>query len=594
MVNKNLWGLQNCSVLRFEKLSSAKSMSLLLFPTLLGRTLKLLGLVALACGQIAALAAEDLSVPGVAGIRVVAFTPDPLQNESDPVNKPWSSFSSPFQALGQGTHINLIIPSPSGGFVSPAPGDEPEVGKVLKVVDSRGKDLTMPRIHQFMGNEWPMEARISDLRVAGDGSSAIVTLFAPQTPTPGAGRIDLSAEVTLKHCPETKEFKAPGVKLRSEGAFQMGPIKLTVGEVKSFEHHGRQAEVLGFETTDACENLRAIELQADGKTLKTIDAQSVPNRNRAGSRKSFFCSIKGLPDQVDVVASFYQDFDKPNLITFPVTVSAGLGLTAGEDGEATLSKVGPEDTLVTVAGLEIVDPSIARRVNSGRRIRGTTIALTLVREDGGMIKIDPKQSKIGEVTDSAGKDLTAPIADVGNEGEKILPRFGDAMVSEEGTSAGIEIELPQAPSSGSNNFRFSASIALLCCDETVEFKATPTNLNTTGAKFEAGPFRFEVVAPEAVGEKDRRQPCKIRMKTRRDLKEIKQVTLKVDGRILVARSMGRGLTNGETDVMWTIPELDKLPASAELVVTVYKDLKSPKTVMVPVEGTIGLGLPAQR
>ena len=35
-------------------------------------------------------------------------------------------------------------------------------------------------------------------------------------------------------------------------------------------------------------------------------------------------------------------------------------------------------------------------------------------------------------------------------------------------------------------------------------------------------------------------------------------------------------------------------ASAEVVVTVYKDLKNLKAVTVPVEGTIGLGLPPQR
>jgi hypothetical protein len=401
--------------------------------------------------------------------------------------------------------------------------------------------------------------------------------------------------VTLKHCPETEEFKAAGVNLRREGtSFQLGPIKLTVGELSSFEHHGRPAEVLKFHTTDACDNLRAIELQADGKTLRTIDAQSAPLRKGADPLRTFYCGIKGLPDQVDVVASFYRDFDKPRSITIPVAVSAGLGLAAGADGEAPLSKVGPEDPWVTVAGFEIVDPSVARRVNNGRRIHGTTIALTLVRADGGIIKFDPERSRIGKVTDSTGKDLTIPFPDVGNEGAEILPRFGAAMAAEEGTSVGIEIEVPQAPSPGSNHYRFSASIALLCCDETVEFKATPADLNTIGAKFEAGPFRFEVVAPEAVGEKDQRQPCKIRMKTRRDPGEIKQVTLKVEDRILVARSMGRGLANGETDVLWTISELDKLPASAELVVSVYKDLKSPKTVMVPVEGTIGLGLPPQR
>ena len=50
---------------------------------------------------------------------------------------------------------------------------------------------------------------------------------------------------------------------------------------------------------------------------------------------------------------------------------------------------------------------------------------------------------------------------------------------------------------------------------TVEFKATPADLNITGAKFEAGPFHFEVKAPETAGKGDRRQPCGIEMKTRR-------------------------------------------------------------------------------
>ena len=40
----------------------------------------------------------------------------------------------------------------------------------------------------------------------------------------------------------------------------------------------------------------------------------------------------------------------------------------------------------------------------------------------------------------------------------------------------------------------------------------------------------------------------------------------------------------ENEAVWATPGLDKLPASAEVVVTVYRDQKHPKTVMVPVEG----------
>jgi hypothetical protein len=170
---------------------------------------------------------------------------------------------------------------------------------------------------------------------------------------------------------------------------------------------------------------------------------------------------------VDVVAVLYEGHDKPETLTIPIAVTAGLGLTAGENGDPPLATVGPEDPRVTVAGFGSVDPANLRLMPDTNRLYGTTVALTVERAGGGMIKLDPAQCKIEQAIDSMGKDLTTPRADEREDGRMFHPSFRGPLIAQEGTSAGVEILLPQPPSRGSNSVRFRASIALLCIDETV-------------------------------------------------------------------------------------------------------------------------------
>lgn len=548
---------------------------------------------ALAAGAIAAGAPP---IPKIVGIRVVAFTPEPLLNENDPVNRPWP-FNSDYQPLAQGTTVEVLIPCPSGGFITPEDDgeEEPRIGKILKAVDSRGKDLTAPRVHQIEGNPWPVEAAVRGVEVTDDGSAAVVSLFVPQTPTPGAGSIDLRAEVTLKHCPKTEEVKAAGVNLRRKGSkIRLGSVELEVGEIEPFENGGRKMEYVTLQTLDETDALRAIELQSNGRTLRALDLSSLRLSSQPDNPRSIICRLQDLPEQVDLVASFYQDIDKPASMSIPIALTAGLGLAAGKAGEAPLAKAGPEDPLVTVAGFAIADSSIPAENRCSYQWHGTTIALTLVRAGGGIVRIDPEQSKIVQFTDSTGKDLTTPIVDEARKGGKILAGWGDPKIAEGGVSAGLEIEVPQAPAPGADRVNFSATIALLCSDGTAEFKAAPAGLNVRGKKFEAGPFRFEVTDPKTTGKGDRRQPCKIEMTTRSDLRGIQQVALKAGERTYEASRLMSSRTGEEYQAVWEFPGLDELPASAEIVVTVEKDRDHPKTVMVPVEGSIGLGLPPQR
>lgn len=555
------------------------------------RILLALPAFALAAG---AAAAEAPPVPKVVGIRVVAFTPEPILNERDPVNRP-RSFTSDFQPLAQGTTVEVLIPCPAGGFLEPDEDEQRPNGKILKAVDSRGKDLTTPRVHRIEDKTWPVEAAVREVRITDDGAAAAVSLFVPQTPTPGAGSIDLRAEVTLKHCPKTREFKAAGANLWQKGSsIQLGPVSLKVVKIEASEKQDGEMEYATLETRDPIGTLRALELQADGKTLRSIDLSYSRIGNRSDPSRTIYCRLKGLPDRVDVVASFYEEIDKPASLSVPIAITAGLGLAAGKDGEAPLAKVGPEDPLVTVAGFGIVDSTIQPRARASFKPHGTRIALTLVRADGGIVRFDPEQSKIVAVTDSTGKDLTTPVPNEEYESGKISSRWGKPVIADGGVSAGLEIEVPHAPAAGADRVRFSATIALLCSDGTAEFKAAPAGLNVRGKKFEAGPFRFEVTEPEATGKGDRRRPCGIGMKTLRDLAEIKQVTLKAGDRTFEARRSFSSRTGEESETVWEFPGLDQLPASAELVVTVEKNRDRPKTVMVPVEGSIGLGLPPQR
>ncbi len=551
--------------------------------TRLARILPPLTLAVLACGSITARAADDPPAPRIAGFRVVAFTPDPIQNERAPVNRPWS-FASPYQALYQGTHVHLLVPGPAGGFVDGDAG----TGRIFKAVDSRGKDLAQPRVHRVQGMEWPVEAAMTETLIAGDGSSALVTLFVPQTATPGAGIIDLSGEVTLNHCAKVRQVKASAVNIRQVGtSFQLGPLTLKVDEPNSFEHQGRKLTYMGLESPDPCPSVQRMELQNAGKTLRSL--------NISYPRDRFSCDLEGLPEQVDVVASLYEDRDKPQTLTFPFTATLGLGLTAGEDAKPPVSSVGPEEPLVTLAGFEIWDPSIFEQMPYEGRKHGTSIALTIVRAAGGMMKFDLAQCRIEQATDSTGNDLATPRKVESADGFKLGAGFGRPEVAGEGTSAGIILELPQPPSPGSHGIHFKANLTLLCCDETVEHKAPKIDLTKAGTKFEAGPYRFEVTRPEESGEGDRRRPCGIKMsypKAAGD--QIKQVVLKVGDQTFVAESGGQSVINNEGQTDYSVPGLAKLPASAEVVVTIYKDLKNLKAVTVPVEGTIGLGLPPQR
>ena len=557
------------------------------------RFLLVLPAYALAAG---AMAAGAPPVPKIAGIRVVAFTPEPLLNENDPVNRPWP-FNSDYQPLCQGTSVDVLIPCPAGGFLPPEDDDEegPQVGRILKAVDSRGKDLTAPRVHQIEGNPWPVEAAIREVQVTDDGSAAVVTLFMPQTPTPGAGSIDLQAEVTLRHCPKTEEVRAAGVNLRRKGTrIRLGAVELEVGGIKSYEDEGRRREYMTLETRDDIGALRAIELQSEGRTLRALDLSSLRLSGGRDPSRRIVCGLGGLPEQVDLVASFYQDIDKSASMDIPIVLTAGLGLAAGKDGEAPLAKVGPEDPLVTVAGFEIADSTIPAEMRCSFQWHGTTLALTLVRADGGIVGIDPDKSRIVEFTDSTGRDLTTPIIRQEPDRRRIVAGFGESRVAGGGVSAGLEIQVPQAPAPGADRVRFSATLALLCNDGTVAFKATPEDLNVRGAKFEVGPFHFEVTNPVATGEGDLRQPCKLEMTTQVDLEEIRKVTLKVGDRTHEARRSTSSRSGEEYQALWLVPGMDALPASAEIEVTTEKDRNRPKAVMVPVEGSIGLGLPPQR
>jgi hypothetical protein len=402
------------------------------------------------------------------------------------------------------------------------------------------------------------------------------------------GSIDLSGELTLNHCAKIRQVKASAVNIRQPGtSFQLGPLTLKVDEPSSFEHQGRKLTYMGLESPDPCPSLQRIELQNAGKTLRSL--------NISYQRDRFSCDLDGLPEQVDVVASLYEDRDKPQTLTIPFTATLGLGLTAGEDGEPPVTSVGPGEPLVTLAGFEIWDPSIFEQMPYEGRKHGTSIALTIVRAAGGIMKFDAAQSRIEQVTDSKGKDLTALREKENADDVKLGPGFERPEIAKEGTSAGIILELPQPPSPGSNSIHFKANLTLLCCDETVEHKASKIDLTKAGTKFKAGPYRFEVTRPEESGEGDRRLPCGIKMSYPKDGgDEIKQVVLKVGDQTVVAESGGLSIINNEGQSDYSVPGLAKLPDSAEVVVTIYKDLKNLKAVTVPIEGTIGLGLPPQR
>jgi hypothetical protein len=424
-------------------------------------------LAVLAYGPLAAVAAGDPLQPRIAGIRVVAHTPDPIANERDPVNRAWP-FNSSFQPLMQGTHVDILIPSPPGGFIGNDSLAEAEIGKVIKAVDSRGKDLTAPRVHQYNGNPWPIEAVILEFQIVDDGSAAVATLFVPQTPTPGAGSIELAAEISLKHCATVREFKAAGVNIRQPGTpFQLGPLTMKVMEIQTLEDKERKISFFYLESNAVPEAVKTIELRKDGRTLRKLRARRDNNGAGKDPSTTFSCTIDGMPDVVDVVAVLYEGHDKPETLTIPIAVTAGLGLAAGEDGDPPLTKVGPEDPQVTVAGFGIVDPANLPLMPPTNRLYGTTVALTVVRAGGGMLKLDPAQCKIEQATDSMGKDLTTPRADEREDGRMFHPSFRGPLIAQEGTSAGVEILLPQPPSRGSNSVRFRASIALLCNDETV-------------------------------------------------------------------------------------------------------------------------------
>lgn len=197
--------------------------------------------------------------------------------------------------------------------------------RLLRFADDKGGDLTRPpdgrKIDRFFENNKPIRVKLD---ANSDGGEVILLGYG--TPTPGATRLGIDADLVFLAGSGERTAEREGVEPRLGTTVEVGPLRLTfkdpkqVGGVFGPAPGGGDGDAMqvavSYERVDKL--IKAVEwLDADGKAVGTIEGAFFDG-NRGGTVTT------GVPrmDRIGVRVVYYE---KSEAITVPLRLETGVG-----------------------------------------------------------------------------------------------------------------------------------------------------------------------------------------------------------------------------------------------------------------------------
>lgn len=227
---------------------------------------------------------------------------------------------------------------------------------------------------------------------------------------------------------------------------------------------------------------------------------------------------------------------------------------------------------VKVAGLRVVAPGYGEDMGQLRafnRPKGVTLALLLLKADGGIVAFEADSSKLDKFGDDKGTDLLA-----GTEGPG--GGFGSwPDVSDDGKACLFEISSETLPDGEATTVSASGTVVLKCGSKKQTFKHDNAPLKK-GTKVQAGKIPFEITE---VGEPDWGDAeMQITLKATQDLSDVAEIKFldAAGNEIETSGAGGSSMSWGANIVVEKNFNFPKKLDSVTVAVTYWLDLREVK------------------
>lgn len=215
---------------------------------------------------------------------------------------------------------------------------------------------------------------------------------------------------------------------------------------------------------------------------------------------------------------------------------------------------------------------------------GTTVALLISSEKGGLIQFDPENSTLSRFTDDKGNDLlTSTVIDksAGRAGFSMFPK-----VSADGKHCAIEVSAYSTPAKGSAKLKLEGVATMLCASEKTETVVKNVAMKNA-TKFEAAAIE---VTLDNVGKPDfGDEPFSVTLRSHNKMDNVAEIKFcKADGSEVKSHRTGSSKMAilGSLTVEWTYSLAEKIDVG-QIKVYTWKDMEKKK---VPFKLDVDVGL----
>ena len=261
-------------------------------------------------------------------------------------------------------------------------------------------------------------------------------------------------------------------------------------------------------------------------------------------------------------------------------VAAAAFCLTGFSGEA------DGDLKVQANGLRVV----ARSTGEDETLRpfsspsGTTVALLISSQKGGLIQFDAENSALSRFTDEKGNDLLARTEldkGAGQPGFSMFPK-----VSADGKYCALEVFAPGRPAKESAHLKVEGVVTMLCASEKTETPVKDVAMKNA-TKFSAAGLEITL---DNVGKPDfGDEPFSVTLRSHSKLDNVAEIRFcKADGTEIKSHRTGSSKMAilGSLTVEWTYSLAEKVDL-ALIKVFVWKDMEKKK---VPFKLDVDVGL----
>ena len=217
------------------------------------------------------------------------------------------------RGIDSGTTVALRIVQPAKTMVRV---DE-DASKLEAFADDQGTDLS--KTASRFGPRWLSWGSFSE-----DGHTYRFSIVnSKKVPAAGTKHVHVKARIAVECGSDVKTAEAKDVALKKGTALTVGPLKMTVGDVKDGGFQSKMTVELSSKQPFTAVR-KVTFLGPDGKVIKHRGAGS-GSWSVFGKAKTYTVSY-GLAEKVDTVTVRFEYYGKVEKITVPIDVKVGLGL----------------------------------------------------------------------------------------------------------------------------------------------------------------------------------------------------------------------------------------------------------------------------